>query len=55
MTWKGLRPVVHLLEATYEKGVRVGKKAFQTIAQRLQRDESLPKYFVRIAPAISTG
>lgn len=55
MTWKGLRPVVHLLEATYEKGVRVAKKAFQAIAQRLQRDESLPKYFVRISPAISTG
>jgi hypothetical protein len=55
MTWKGLRPVVHLLEATYEKGVRVAKKAFQEISQRLQRDESLPKYFVRISPASCIG
>jgi hypothetical protein len=37
MTWKGLRPVVHLLERAYEKGVRVTKKAFRSIAQRLQR------------------
>ena len=55
MTWKGLRPVVHLLEATYEKGVRVAKKAFQAISQRLRRDESLPKYFVRISPASCSG
>lgn len=50
MTWKGLQPVVQLLETTYEKGVRVAKKAFRAIAQRLQRDEALPKYFVRIVP-----
>jgi hypothetical protein len=55
MTWKGLRPIVHLLEATYEKGVRVAKQAFQEISQRLQRDESLPKYFVRISPASCIG
>jgi len=55
MTWKGLRPIVHLLEATYEKGVRVAKKAFQEISQRLQRDKLLPKYFVRISPASCVG
>jgi hypothetical protein len=55
MTWKGIQPVIHLLETTYEKGVRLVKKAFQKIAQRLQRDETLPKYFVRISPASSTG
>jgi len=55
MTWKGLQPVVQLLETTYEKGVRVAKKAFRAIAQRLQRDEALPKYFVRIVPANATG
>jgi len=55
MTWKGLQPMVQLLETTYEKGVRVAKKAFRAIAQRLQRDEALPKYFVRIVPANATG
>lgn len=55
MTWKGLRPVIHLLETTYEKGVRLAKKAFQAFSQRLQRDEALPKYFVRISPACCRG
>ncbi len=50
MTWKGVRPSVELLDKVYEKGVRIAKKAFQTIEQRLQRDESLPKYSVRIQP-----
>ena len=35
MTWKGTHPVVRLLDRVYEKGVRVAKKAFQTIANRL--------------------
>jgi hypothetical protein len=51
MTWKGLRPVVQLLERAYDKGVRVANKAFRSIAQRLQRDVALPKYSVRIRPA----
>jgi len=55
MTWKGLQPVVDVLETTYNKSVHVTKKAFQAIAQRLQRDEALPKYFVRITPAITIG
>jgi transposase len=55
MTWKSIQPVIVLMEATYEKGVRVAKKAFEAIAQRLQRDESLPRYFVRIMPASRTG
>ena len=55
MTWKGLQPVVRLLETTYEKGVRVAKKAYQAVAERLQRDEALPKYCVRITPANTAG
>ena len=50
MTWKGVRPVVELLDRVYEKGVRIAKKAFQEIEQRLKRDESLPKYSLRIQP-----
>ncbi len=56
MTWKGVRPVVELLDRIYDKGVRIVKKAFQQIAKRLIRDESLPKYFLRIQPhGISSG
>ena len=43
-----VRPVVELLDRVYEKGVRIAKKAFQKIEQRLKRDESLHKYFRRI-------
>ena len=50
MTWKGVRPIVELLDRAYEKGVRIAKKAFQKIEERLKRDESLPKYSVTIQP-----
>ena len=52
MTWKGMHPVVELLDKTYEKGVRLAQKAFLEFEQRLQRDEELPKYYVRILPQI---
>jgi len=38
MTWKGANPVVKLLEISYQKGVRMGKKAFNAIADRIERD-----------------
>jgi hypothetical protein len=50
MTWKAIQPAVHLLEKVYEKGVRVAKKAFKKIEDRLERNQSLPKYCVRIQP-----
>ena len=43
------------LEKTYEKGVRVARKLFQTVSKRLLRDETLPKYFVRISPKCDSG
>ena len=55
MTWKGLCPVIHLLERTYDQGVRIAKKAFQSIATRLHRDPALPKYAVRISPMMAGG
>jgi DDE family transposase len=50
MTWKAVRPVVQLLDKAYANGVRVAKKAFQKIEERLERHASLPKYGVRIQP-----
>jgi len=52
MTWKGLYPVVKLVETIYEKGKRITKKAFKTFANRVTRDISLPKYFMTIQPQI---
>jgi transposase len=48
MTWKGLSPVVKLMETVYKKGVRITKKAFKSISDRINRDETLPKYYMTI-------
>ena len=55
MTWKGLNPVVKLLRAVYERGVRVDKKTFQVIANRINRhsDPELKKYYMNIQPQIA--
>lgn len=50
MTWKGLRPVVELNRTLYHKGVRLSKKAMQTIEARLERNPDLPKWDVLIRP-----
>jgi hypothetical protein len=50
MTWKAVRPIVQLLDKAYANGVRVAKKAFQKIEERLERHVALPKYGIRIQP-----
>ncbi len=39
MTWRGVAPIVHLLDRVYETGVRLTKAAFRPIAARLERSE----------------
>ncbi len=53
MTWKGLHPVVNLIETTYAKGIKIGKKLFKAISDRLDRHVSLPKYCVTIHPLVN--
>ena len=50
MTWKGLEPVVEVLETFYKKGVSIGKKGFQSIADRITRHLLLSKYYVTSQP-----
>ncbi len=50
MTWKGISPVIKLVETAYQKGVRMTKKAFNAFTSRIDRDASLPKYYVTIRP-----
>jgi len=52
MTWKGFSPVIKRLETTYQKGVKMSKKAFTAISHRIDRDASLPKYYMTIQPQI---
>lgn len=48
--WKGLRTTVTLLDAVYEKGVRVRGKEKQALEQRLQRSSALPWWDITIQP-----
>lgn len=50
MTWCGQRPIVHRINGTYERGVRLNRAAFCPIAERLIRSEKIPKWSVRINP-----
>ena len=52
MTWKGISPVIKLVETAYQKGVKICKKAFEAMSNRIDRDASLPKYYVTIQPQI---
>jgi len=50
MTWKGFHPAVELIETVYNKGVSISEKVFQSIADRITRHPSLPKYCMPIQP-----
>jgi hypothetical protein len=50
MTWRGVAPIVHLLDRVYQTGVRLSSHVFRPIASRLQRSESLPKWSLVIHP-----
>lgn len=51
MTWRGLHPLVRETTTVYERGVRMTKTAFATIAERLIRSPTLPKWSLTIPPA----
>jgi len=51
MTWNGVHPVVHLLDAVYQKGVTLTKKAMKIYEDRIERSETLPMWDVTIKPA----
>lgn len=50
MTWKGIRPAVHLWEKIYEKGVRLTKKEMKRFENRIKRSKKLPKWDIFIDP-----
>lgn len=50
MTWRGVAPIVHLLDRVYETGVRLTKATFRPIANRLERSVVLPKWSLVINP-----
>ncbi len=50
MTWKGIHPVVTWVQKTYEKGVKLTKKAMVELEKRLERLPHLGQWFVKIVP-----
>lgn len=52
MTWRGIAPLVHLLDRVYETGVRLTPRLFRPIATRLQRSDTLPKWSLVIQPRL---
>ena len=50
MTWKGLKPIVHLLETTYEKGIKVPSQELEQYLPFWHRSEMLPKWDITIVP-----
>ncbi|MEG4459033.1 MULTISPECIES: ISAzo13-like element transposase-related protein [unclassified Microcoleus] len=50
MTWKGIKPIVHLIEITYEKGVKVLPHELKQYLPEWQRSETLPKWDITIPP-----
>lgn len=48
MTWKGIKPVVTLVEKSYKKGIRLTKKEMKPYENRIERSDTLPKWDVLI-------
>jgi|LGVF01.1.fsa_nt_gb hypothetical protein len=48
MTWNGVRPVAHLLDAVYQKGVKLTKEAMKIYEDRIERSDNLPIWDVTI-------
>jgi hypothetical protein len=50
MTWKGISPIVHWVETTYEKGVKVLEEELELYKLFWHRSALLPKWDITIVP-----
>lgn len=50
MSWKGIAPIVHRVETTYQTGVKVVSDELEQYQPFWQRSELLPKWDVTIVP-----
>lgn len=50
MTWKGIKPIVHLCKKVYENGVKLTPKEMKPYEHRIIRSGLLPKWDVTIEP-----
>jgi transposase len=50
MTWKGIKPIVHLCQKVYENGIKLTDKEMKPYENRIIRSSLLPKWDVTIKP-----
>ena len=50
MTWKGIKPIVHLCEKVYEKGIKLTTEEMKHYEDRIIRSVLLPKWDIMIEP-----
>lgn len=50
MTWKGIKPIVHLCEKVYKSGVKLTGKEMKPYEDRIVRSSLLPKWDITISP-----
>ena len=55
MTWKGIHPVVKIIEKIYQKGVKVSKEVMEHLNQGFERLKGLEKWFVTVRPQQEIG
>jgi hypothetical protein len=48
MTWKGNHPIVHFLDKTYEKGIKLVKKEMESIQSKIYRHTTLARWSLAI-------
>lgn len=51
MTWKGIKPIIHLVEGTYEKNITVPQEKLAYYKKQWHCSESLPKWDITIIPS----
>ena len=48
MTWRGVSPMIELIDGVYDRGVTIARKAFRPILDRLDKSKTLKKWSVKI-------
>lgn len=48
MTWKGIKPIVHFFDKSFEKGIKLTKKEMIKFEKKIKRSNTLPKWDVVI-------
>jgi Rhodopirellula transposase DDE domain len=51
MTWKGINPLVHRVETTYDKGIKLSPQELEPLLPFWQRSLTLPQWDITVVPS----